>query len=64
VEALDVGRTRKKNVKVLSGVKHEYTDEMREEMFLSCGGGTNYSAGEEEHAVNRGIVVKSCDLRL
>ncbi len=34
VEALDVGEHGKKNVKVLSGVKHEYTDEMREEMFL------------------------------
>jgi len=33
VEALDVGERGKKRVVVLSGVKHEYTDEMREELF-------------------------------
>ncbi len=33
VEALNVGVHGKKKVVVLPGVKHEYTDEMREELF-------------------------------
>jgi alpha-beta hydrolase superfamily lysophospholipase len=33
VEALDVGRSGRKKVMVMSGVKHEVTDGMREEMF-------------------------------
>jgi hypothetical protein len=33
VEALDVGERGKKKVLVLPGVKHEYTDEMMEELF-------------------------------
>jgi len=33
VEALDVGERGKKKVLVLPGVKHEYTDEMREELI-------------------------------
>jgi hypothetical protein len=33
VEALDVGRSGRKEVMVVSGAKHEFTEEMREEMF-------------------------------
>ena len=33
VEALDVGQGGRKIVTVLPGVKHEFTDGMREEMF-------------------------------
>ena len=33
VEALDVGRGGRKEVVVVPGVKHEFTDGMREEMF-------------------------------
>jgi len=33
VEALDVGRSGRKEVMVVGGVKHEFTEGMREEMF-------------------------------
>ena len=33
VEALDVGRSGRKEVMVMGGVKHEFTEEMKEEMF-------------------------------
>jgi len=33
VEALDVGREGRKEVAVVRGARHEFTDEMREEMF-------------------------------
>jgi alpha-beta hydrolase superfamily lysophospholipase len=33
VEALDVGRSGRKEVVVVGGVKHEFTEGMREEMF-------------------------------
>ena len=33
VEALDVGRAGRKEVRVVPGVRHEFTDGMREEMF-------------------------------
>ena len=33
VEALDVGRSGRKEVVVVGGVKHEFTEGMKEEMF-------------------------------
>jgi len=33
VEALDVGRSGRKEVMVVDGVEHEFTEGMREEMF-------------------------------
>jgi hypothetical protein len=52
VEALDVGRGGRKVVMVLPGVKHEFTDGMREEMFQFFW----------EEALIRGAAVLNCAL--